>query len=278
RETVRRLAATPAGGCVVALFRERVRELRAAIERQGILTLPELGVRVVSASHAESLIMPFVHVVVPAFLAPQQAEAIEMMVPAGVPEQGIAAALAELSSDAGSWRTASHELAHAIQFAVLAGGDMPLVRSMYYTMSQAEGWAVYLENELLPHLSPAAQMLSLRGHLLRCARTIFEPALHQGGTNPDRVVRVLRDDLVFSDAAARQELERYLLLPGQAASYLHGHFRHTELRAATELALGPHFHRRDYHDFILRQGLIPPSLLRRQVDEQWVAARPELAA
>ncbi len=278
RETVRRLAAAPAGGCVVALVRERVRELRAAIERRGILTLPELGVRVVSASHAESLIMPFVHVGIPEFLAPQQAEAIEMMVPAGVPEQGIAAALAELSSDAGSWYLASHELAHGIQFAVLAGGDLPLARKMYFTMSDAEGWAVYLENELLPHLPPAAQMLSLRAHLLRCARTIFEPELHRGATRPDRVVRVLRDDLVFSDAAARQELERYLLLPGQAASYLHGYFRQTEIRAETELALGPQFNRRDYHDFILGQGVIPPTLLRRQVDEQWVPARPELAA
>ncbi|MCP4659233.1 MAG: DUF885 domain-containing protein [bacterium] len=57
-----------------------------------------------------------------------------------------------------------------------------------------------------------------------------------------------------------------------------GHFRHTEIRAEAELASGPHFHRRDYHDFILRQGLIPPALLHRQVGEYLAAARPGLAA
>jgi len=278
RETVRRLATAPAPECIVALFRRRVRELRAAIERHGILTLPELDVRVVSASHAESLTLPFVHVVLPAFLAPQRPEAIDVVVPAEVPAQGATAWLAEFSSAAGSWYLATHELAHAIQFAVLAGGDLPVVRLTYYTMSEAEGWTVYLEKEVLAHLPPAAQMLTLRGHLLRCARTIFEPQLHQGRMKPEQVIRMLRDDLVFADAAARQELKRYLLLPGQAASYLYGHFRHTEIRAETELALGPHFNRRDYHDFILRQGLIPLTLLRRQVDEQLVAVRPELAA
>ncbi|MCP4545765.1 MAG: DUF885 domain-containing protein [bacterium] len=44
----------------------------------------------------------------------------------------------------------------------------------------------------------------------------------------DQVVRVLGADLALSEAAARQELERYLLLPGQAASYLHDLFRARE--------------------------------------------------
>ncbi|MCP4656317.1 MAG: DUF885 domain-containing protein [bacterium] len=274
RESIRRLASSPADDDVVSLFRRRVRELRNAVERQGILTLPEVGVRVVTASPAESAMMPFVHVVIPPFLAPDRPEAIDLLVPG----KGATAWLAEFSSEAGSWFMAMHEMAHAIQLAVVAGGDMPLVRMTYYTMSEAEGWAVYLENELRPHLPPAAQLLALRGHMLRCARTIFEPQLHRGRVSSDQVVRVLCDDLVLSEAAARQELERYLLLPGQAASYLHGHFRHTELRAEAELALGSHFHRRDYHDFILRQGLIPPALLHRQVGEYLVAARPGLAA
>ncbi len=280
RECIRRLAATPAAADadVVALIRRRVRELRNLIERQGILTLPELGVGVVTASPAESARMPFVHVVIPPFLAPDRVAAIDLLVPARVPGKGPAAWLAELCSEPGSWYVAMHELAHALQFAVVAGGALPVVRLMHYTMSEVEGWAVYLEHELRPHLPPAAQLVALRGHLLRCARTIFEPQLHRGRVSADQVVRVLGDDLALSEAAARQELERYLLLPGQAASYLHGHFRHTEIRAEAELASGPHFHRRDYHDFILRQGLIPPALLHRQVDEYLAAARPGLAA
>ena len=43
-----------------------------------------------------------------------------------------------------------------------------------------------------------------------------------------------------------------------------------ELRQETERALGPKFDRRSYHDFLLAQGLLPPSLLRKAVFEEFV--------
>ncbi|MCP4660920.1 MAG: DUF885 domain-containing protein [bacterium] len=59
-------------------------------------------------------------------------------------------------------------------------------------------------------------------------------------------------------------------MPGQAASYFCGATRANELRAEVELLLGLRFRRRDYHDCVLAQGLVPFSLLRQRVTEELV--------
>jgi uncharacterized protein (DUF885 family) len=70
---------------------------------------------------------------------------------------------------------------------------------------------------------------------------------------------------------ALQEVQRYTFRsPGQATSYFCGYTRLMELRQETERALGPKFDRRTYHDFLLAQGLLPPSLLRKAVFEEFV--------
>jgi len=43
------------------------------------------------------------------------------------------------------------------------------------------------------------------------------------------------------------------------------------LRRETESALGPKFNQKDFHDFILTQGLLPPDLMRRAVLGEFVA-------
>jgi uncharacterized protein (DUF885 family) len=42
------------------------------------------------------------------------------------------------------------------------------------------------------------------------------------------------------------------------------------LRGETELLLGTAFNTRDFHDFILAQGILPPSLLRKAVLDEFV--------
>ena len=58
---------------------------------------------------------------------------------------------------------------------------------------------------------------------------------------------------------AKQEVERYTFrAPGQATSYFYGYLRWMQMKAETEMALGPKFDRQRYHDFMLGQGLLPP--------------------
>ena len=77
----------------------------------------------------------------------------------------------------------------------------------------------------------------------------------------------------MSHAMATQEVERYTFwAPGQAPSYFCGYARLMEIRADVERILGPDFDRRQLHDFILAQGLLPPRLLKKAVLEEFVPA------
>ena len=88
-----------------------------------------------------------------------------------------------------------------------------------------------------------------------------------------RTTRVLTQDVVLSDAMARQEVERYTFRgPGQATSYFYGYTRLREIRDEIARKMGKSFEPKKFHDFVLAQGLVPPSLLRRTVMEEFLKA------
>ncbi len=92
-----------------------------------------------------------------------------------------------------------------------------------------------------------------------------------GTITREEATRVLREEVVLSEAMARQEVERYTFwAPAQAPSYFCGYSRLMELRTDAERILGARFDRARFHDFILAQGMLPPSLLRKAVLEEFI--------
>ena len=58
--------------------------------------------------------------------------------------------------------------------------------------------------------------------------------------------------------------------PGQATAYFYGYTPLLEIRKDAEQKLGANFNAPRFHDFILAQGLLPPTLMRRQVEDAFV--------
>jgi uncharacterized protein (DUF885 family) len=56
-------------------------------------------------------------------------------------------------------------------------------------------------------------------------------------------------------------------------SYFYGYTQLLALRKETEAALGTKFNQQKFHDFLLGQGLLPPSLLRKAVLEDFVRSQ-----
>lgn len=76
------------------------------------------------------------------------------------------------------------------------------------------------------------------------------------------------------DAAIRSEIQRYLVMPGQATAYKVGMIRIQELRRKAEAALGERFDIRQFHDTVLGGGALPLDLLEQRVD-RWIATRTQ---
>jgi uncharacterized protein (DUF885 family) len=101
--------------------------------------------------------------------------------------------------------------------------------------------------------------------------------LQAGKITPAEAKRVLMEDVVLSDPMATQEVDRYTFrAPGQATAYFYGYTRLLEIRREVESGLGNQFNARAFHDFILSQGLLPPSMLRAVVLEKFLPAKTRL--
>jgi uncharacterized protein (DUF885 family) len=62
------------------------------------------------------------------------------------------------------------------------------------------------------------------------------------------------------------EVERYVVNPGQATSYMVGQLKILEVREKARRALGDRFSLKDFHGVVLRGGPLPLELLERQTD------------
>lgn len=67
------------------------------------------------------------------------------------------------------------------------------------------------------------------------------------------------------------EVERYVVLPGQACSYMIGQLKIVELREKAHTALGQDFSLRELHNIVLGTATVPLELLEQEVD-RYIAA------
>ena len=143
-----------------------------------------------------------------------------------------------------------------------------------FNSTNAEGWGLYSEAEMQPYEPLDGQLMTLQNRLLRAARAILDPGLQAGTVTKDQAMRVLRQDVCCSEAMATQEVERYTFrAPGQATSYFVGYNRLLETRSEAQRALGDRFNRQAFNDFVLSQGLLPPTLLRKAVEEDFIPSQ-----
>jgi uncharacterized protein (DUF885 family) len=180
----------------------------------------------------------------------------------------------DFTYDTASWTLIAHEArpGHELQFDSMVEHGVSLARALFaFNSTNVEGWGLYSEYIMLPYMPLEAQLMSLDYRLLRAARAFLDPELQAGKITPEQALKVLTNDVVLSDAFAREEVERFTLrMPGQANSYFYGYTKLMALRAETQTALGEKFNALHFHDFLLAQGLLPPDLLRKAVLDKFI--------
>lgn len=266
------------GEAIKPLYEKRIAELEAIIEREGVVTVPEREMQFRFASEAESAAIPAPHMDAPRLIG-NTGELGAFVLPLVIPDEEGDEGLEfdDFTYDAASWTLTVHEgrPGHELQFASMIEQGVSTARSLFALNSvNVEGWALYAEAEMKPYLPLEGQLISLQHRLMRAARAFLDPGIQLGHLSQDDAFAVLEEDVVLSHAMALQEVERYSFwAPGQAGSYFCGYSRLMELRTDVERLLGDAFDRREYHDFLLAQGALPPSLLRQAVMDDYVRPR-----
>jgi uncharacterized protein (DUF885 family) len=264
------------GDAILPFYEKRLHEIEKIIVTDKLVTLPNRPAIIRLGTPAESSQQPAPHMVPPPFLhntGQRGVFVLPLNMPAG-PGEAKAAKVDDYTFDAASWTLIAHEArpGHELQFDSMVEHGVSLARALFaFNSTNAEGWGLYSEYITLPYMPKEGQLISLQFRLLRAARAFLDPELQAGKIQPADAMKVLTQDVCFSVPFANQEVERYTLRsPGQANSYFYGFTRLLELRMETEAALGPKFSALRFHDFILAQGLLPPGLMKKAVEEHFI--------
>jgi uncharacterized protein (DUF885 family) len=264
------------GEAILPFYEARLHEIEKIIVAQHLVTLPDRPAIIRLGTPAESAQQPAPHMVPPPFLhntGQRGVFVLPLTAPAG-PGSAQAAKVDDYTFDAASWTLISHEArpGHELQFDSMVEQGVSLARALFaFNSTNAEGWGLYSEYIMLPYMPKEGQLISLQFRLLRAARAFMDPELQSGKIQPADAMKILTQDVVMSVPFANQEVERYTFRsPGQANSYFYGYTRLLELRKETEAALGPKFNAQRFHDFILAQGLLPPGLMKKAVEDHFI--------
>jgi hypothetical protein len=263
------------GDSIMIVYKAHLSDIENIIRTQKLVSLPSRAAIIRLASAAETAQQPAPHMVAPPFLnntGQRGVFVLPLNMPAAPGEK--TDKYDDFTFDAASWTIIAHEVrpGHELQFDKMVEEGVSQARALYaFNSTNVEGWALYSESITLPYMPVEGQLVSLDYRLLRAARAFLDPELQAGTINQQQAMDVLMNDVVCSHAMAKQEVERYTLrAPGQANSYYYGFINMIELRKNTENALGAKFNQLHFHDFILSQGILPPSLIREAVMGEFV--------
>jgi uncharacterized protein (DUF885 family) len=130
-----------------------------------------------------------------------------------------------------------------------------------------EGWALYAEQLAAENNwygdDVVGKLGQLDAELFRARRLVTDTGLHAMKWTRQQAI-----DYGIPPA----EVDRYVVMPGQACAYKIGMMRILDLRAKAQKALGDKFSIKGFHNTVLETGNVPLPVLEKVVDE-WIATQ-----
>ena len=147
--------------------------------------------------------------------------------------------------------------------------DIPTFRKVIPFTAYAEGWALYAEQlawEIGFQADPYSNLGRLQDELWRALRLVVDTGIHAKRWTREEAIDYMMAYSGMSETNVVAEVERYIVMPGQACAYKVGMLKLLELRDRARQALGDRFDLRAFHDVVLQNGAMPLTLLERVVD------------
>ncbi|GAB3837319.1 DUF885 family protein [Hymenobacter jeollabukensis] len=151
--------------------------------------------------------------------------------------------------------------------------SLPKFRRFAWYGAMGEGWALYTESlgkELGLYTDPYQYMGALGDEIHRAIRLVVDVGMHTKGMTREQAIKYMMDNEAIDEQGATAEIERYMAIPGQALSYKIGALKIRELRDKYANQLGAKFKIQDFHDELLKDGVMPLAVLEQKMDA-WAA-------
>ncbi|SMQ62392.1 Uncharacterized conserved protein, DUF885 familyt [Pseudidiomarina planktonica] len=161
---------------------------------------------------------------------------------------------------------------HHFQLAIQQELDgLPTFRKFVPFTVYSEGWALYTE-QLMYELDlygndPFGNLGRLQAELFRAVRLVVDTGIHAKRWTREQAIDYMQANTGMTESSVTSEIERYIVMPGQATSYKIGMLKLVELRNKARTELGSSFDLRDFHDVVLQSGSLPLPILEQVIDQ-----------
>jgi uncharacterized protein (DUF885 family) len=151
--------------------------------------------------------------------------------------------------------------------------DIPKFRRYGGYTAFVEGWGLYAESlgtDIGLYEDSYSKFGQLTYEIWRAIRLVIDTGIHSFGWTRQQAIDYFVANSAKTENDITQEVDRYIVWPGQALAYKSGELEIKALRAFAEQQLGESFDIRAFHDLVLSQGALPLDILDTRV-RAWVA-------
>jgi uncharacterized protein (DUF885 family) len=132
----------------------------------------------------------------------------------------------------------------------------------------SEGWGLYAEQlaeEAGLYLDDRGLLGSICSSLMRAARLVVDTGLHFFGWSREQALEFMVEHVPMPREFLAAEVDRYVVVPGQALAYLTGKLEIIRLREDAQQRLGSEFSLPAFHAAVLDHGSLPMPTLARSI-------------
>jgi uncharacterized protein (DUF885 family) len=146
--------------------------------------------------------------------------------------------------------------------------DLPALQRQRSLPVFSEGWGLYAEQlaeEAGLYADDRGLLGSISSSLMRAARLVVDTGLHFRGWSREQALQFMVEHVPMPPEFLADEVDRYVVVPGQALAYLTGKLEIIRLREEAQRRLGPEFSLPAFHAAVLDHGSLPMPTLDRSI-------------
>jgi len=139
-----------------------------------------------------------------------------------------------------------------------------------------EGWGLYSESlgeDMGLYRDPYSKFGALTYDMWRAVRLVVDTGMHYKGWSRQKAIDFFKDNAAKTEQDIINEIDRYLIMPGQALAYKIGQLKLLELKKKAQKELGESFNIKEFHNVILEQGALPLNIVEERFDTYLLDAK-----
>lgn len=148
--------------------------------------------------------------------------------------------------------------------------DVPTFRTVVPFTAYSEGWGLYAERlawELGFYENDSYGNLGrLQAEMFRAVRLVVDTGIHYKKWTREEAIEYMVENTGMTTSEVTSEIERYIVMPGQACAYKIGMLKILELREKAKQELGSQYDLREFHNAVLKNGSLPLDILEEVIN------------